>query len=169
MNPDGLRLTTLDGEAREVAVPVIKDGFVGIYRWHAKRTLRSVSVVRAAWLGEELVGVALLERLVPEVGYVYYVSVGAAHRLAPRGGSGRSGRSRRGDSQAEQDLARDDPHPTSQTPRPEPSFAIAPLLAFHPAEAPGAEEPERRLVRFFDGGVGDLGSVRPEAGQRVVQ
>jgi ribosomal protein S18 acetylase RimI-like enzyme len=76
----GLELTTLDGDAREDAIPVIKDGFVGIYRWHAKRTLGSVSVVRAARLHGEVVGVAMLERLVPEVGYVYYISVRQPYR-----------------------------------------------------------------------------------------
>lgn len=75
-----LRLTTLEGAERERAVPVLRDGFIGIYRWHAKRTLRTVSVVRGAWLGSELVGVAMLERLVPEVGYVYYLSVAQTHR-----------------------------------------------------------------------------------------
>jgi ribosomal protein S18 acetylase RimI-like enzyme len=82
VGPDAprLRLTILEGEAREAAIPVIRQGFEGIYRWHAKRTLHSVSVVRAAWLGTELVGVSMLERLVPEVGYVYYLSVATAHR-----------------------------------------------------------------------------------------
>ncbi len=75
-----VQITTLEGPERDAAIPVLKDGFVGIYRWHAKRTLRSVSVVRAAWWRAELVGVAMLERLEPEVGYVYYLSVGAAHR-----------------------------------------------------------------------------------------
>lgn len=76
----GLELITLDGDARQAAIPVIKDGFVGIYRWHAKRTLGSVSVVRAARLNGEVVGVAMLERLVPEVGYVYYLSVRLPYR-----------------------------------------------------------------------------------------
>lgn len=79
-SPIELRITTLEGEARDQAIPVLKDGFEGIYRWHAKRTLRSVSVVRAAWIGPDLVGVSMLERLVPEVGYVYYLSVSARHR-----------------------------------------------------------------------------------------
>lgn len=79
-SPTEFRITTLEGTAREQAIPVLKDGFEGIYRWHAKRTLRNVSVVRAAWSGPDLVGVSMLERLVPEVGYVYYLSVSARHR-----------------------------------------------------------------------------------------
>jgi ribosomal protein S18 acetylase RimI-like enzyme len=86
-SPTELRITTLDGDAREQAIPVLKDGFEGIYRWHAKRTLRSVSVVRAAWYGPDLVGVSMLERLVPEVGYVYYLSVSAQHRRQGIGGA----------------------------------------------------------------------------------
>jgi len=70
----------LVGPERERAVPVLKDGFVGIYRWHAKRTLRSASTVRAVLLDGEVVAVAVLERLAPEVGYVYYLSTSGAHR-----------------------------------------------------------------------------------------
>ena len=83
----GLTLTDLVGDARERAVPILKEGFVGIYRWHAKRTLREVSLVRAAEVDGTIVGVSLLERLVPEVGYVYYVSVGQAHRHRGIGGA----------------------------------------------------------------------------------
>ncbi|HYA10386.1 MAG TPA: GNAT family N-acetyltransferase [Thermoplasmata archaeon] len=70
----------LEDADRERAVPVLRDGFVGIYRWHAKRTLRDVPTVRAAELGGEVVGVSLLDRLLPEVGYVYYIAVLSPHR-----------------------------------------------------------------------------------------
>jgi L-amino acid N-acyltransferase YncA len=83
----GFQLITLEGDEREKAVPVIKEGFIGIYRWHAKRTLRNVTRVRAAVIDDGLVGVALLDRLAPEVGYVYYISVGLASR---RQGVGRA-------------------------------------------------------------------------------
>ncbi len=76
----------LEGRSRERAVPVLKEGFVGIYRWHAKRTLRSVSSVRAAVENGEVRGVALLERLVPEVGYVYYLAVAERARQQGVGG-----------------------------------------------------------------------------------
>ena len=82
-----LEIGTLEGEARELAIPVLKEGFEGIYRWHAKRTLRSVGTVRAAWTGGQLAGVAMLERLEKEVGYVYYLAVGASYR---RSGVGRA-------------------------------------------------------------------------------
>jgi ribosomal protein S18 acetylase RimI-like enzyme len=75
-----LRLIDLDPSDREAAVPVIKDSFVGIYRWHAKRKLREAAAVRGALDGETLVGVSILETLVPEAGYVYYLAVSASHR-----------------------------------------------------------------------------------------
>ena len=84
--PGQVALVDLHGDARERAVPVIRDGFVGIYRWHAKHTLREVPTVRAAELGGEVVGVSLLDRLVPEVGYVYYIVVLGAHRGHGLGG-----------------------------------------------------------------------------------
>ena len=81
-----LTLLDLPPMARDRATPVLLDSFVGIYRWHAKRTLREVQRVRAAEIGGELVGVAMLERLAPEVGYVYYIAVASAHRKAGIGG-----------------------------------------------------------------------------------
>jgi ribosomal protein S18 acetylase RimI-like enzyme len=79
-------LVDLVGDARERAVPVIKDGFEGIYRWHAKRTLREATWVRGALLEGEVVAVSILERLDPEVGYVYYLSTALSHRREGLGG-----------------------------------------------------------------------------------
>jgi ribosomal protein S18 acetylase RimI-like enzyme len=70
----------LVGERRELAVPIVIDSFVGIYRWHAKRTLRRISVVRGAMDGDRLVGVSMLEDLAPGVGYVYYIAVRRSDR-----------------------------------------------------------------------------------------
>jgi len=79
-------LIDLTGADRERAVPVIVDGFVGIYRWHAKRTLREVSVVRAAEVNGDVAGIAMLERLTSSVGYVYYLAVRSAYRRKGIGG-----------------------------------------------------------------------------------
>jgi ribosomal protein S18 acetylase RimI-like enzyme len=79
-------LVDLVGEEREKAIPVLKDGFTGIYRWHAKRTLRSATWVRAAVLQGEVVAVSVLERLDPQVGYVYYLSTAQSHRREGLGG-----------------------------------------------------------------------------------
>jgi len=83
---EDLTFVDLAGEARERAVPVLKEGFEGIYRWHAKRTLRSATWVRAAELRGEVLAVSVLERLDPEVGYVYYLSIARAHRRKGLGG-----------------------------------------------------------------------------------
>ncbi len=68
-------LIDLEGPERERAVPVVRDGFEGIYRWHAKRTLHDIERVRALEVDATVVGVSMLEHLRPEVGYVYYVAV----------------------------------------------------------------------------------------------
>jgi ribosomal protein S18 acetylase RimI-like enzyme len=75
-----LRTVDLSGADREKAVPIIIESFVGIYRWHAKRTLRRVSTLRGAVSDGRLVGVSMLEDLAPGVGYVYYIAVGQAYR-----------------------------------------------------------------------------------------
>lgn len=86
-SPAPIDIRSLHGGARELVIPTLKEGFEGIYRWHAKRTLRTVGTVRAAMVGGQVAGVAMLERLVPEVAYVYYLAVGAAYR---RRGIGRA-------------------------------------------------------------------------------
>lgn len=81
-----IEVIDLEGEARERAVPLLIEGFVGIYRWHAKRTLRRIGRVRGAIVDGQLAGVSMLERLAPPVGYVYYLAVGVAHRQQGIGG-----------------------------------------------------------------------------------
>ncbi len=75
-----LGLKSLDGAERARAVPLLEACFTGIYRWHAKRTLRAIDRVRGAERSGELIGLSMLERLVPEVGYVYYLAVAPEHR-----------------------------------------------------------------------------------------
>ena len=72
---------------REEAIPILRESFEGIYRWHAKRTLLRVSIARAARFGPSLAGVSLLEWLDPDVAYVYYLFVGRTYRR--RGVAGR--------------------------------------------------------------------------------
>lgn len=76
----------LVGSDRERAVPVLVDAFEGIYRWHAKRTLRAVPIVRAVESAGAVVAVALLDRPVPEVGYVYYIATRSEARGRGLGG-----------------------------------------------------------------------------------
>jgi len=83
---DSAEIVDLLGADRERAIPVLIDSFEGIYRWHAKRTLRAVARVRALRLEGELVGVAMLETVAPGVGYVYYLAVRASQRRRGIGG-----------------------------------------------------------------------------------
>jgi ribosomal protein S18 acetylase RimI-like enzyme len=76
-----ISVVDLLGERRELVVPILIDSFVGIYRWHAKRTLRRISVVRGAVVDGSMVGVSMLEDLAPGVGYVYYIAVRRDHRM----------------------------------------------------------------------------------------
>lgn len=75
-----VEIVDLVGPDRELGVPIVLDCYTGIYRWHAKRTLREVGRVRAARRSGVLLGIAMLEQLEPEVGYLYYLLVPAAHR-----------------------------------------------------------------------------------------
>lgn len=70
----------LAGPDRDQVVPILKESFTGYYRWHAKRQLREVPVVRALRVGGEWWGAAELDRLAPGVAYVYYVFTARAHR-----------------------------------------------------------------------------------------
>ncbi len=85
----GLRdavIVDLPREQRERAVPVVRASFEGIYRWHATRTLKEIPRVRAVEAAGDLWGISMLERLVPEVGYVYYVAVAPDRRGTGVGG-----------------------------------------------------------------------------------
>ncbi len=75
-----LRISELNGRAREHAIPILKESFTGVYRWHAKRTLREIATVRGAKVGRDIVGVSLIENLLPEVGYDSYIFDGRATR-----------------------------------------------------------------------------------------
>lgn len=73
-------IVELVGPDRDQVLPILKESFTGYYRWHAKRQLREVPVVRAFRVGTEWWGAIALDRLAPEVGYVYYVFTGRRHR-----------------------------------------------------------------------------------------
>lgn len=81
------RFVDLEGAARDRALPPLREGFEGVYRWHAKRMLGRVTRVRAVEISGEVVAAALLDRLTLEVGYVYYLAVGERHRRSGLGGA----------------------------------------------------------------------------------
>jgi ribosomal protein S18 acetylase RimI-like enzyme len=76
----GPAIIDLSGPSRDRAIDALKQSFTGIYRWHAKRTLRDISSVRAIEIGGSIAAVAMTELLAPEVAYVYYLFVATAHR-----------------------------------------------------------------------------------------
>ena len=81
MAPPLTEVEDLVGSDRDAAIPCIRGSFTGIYRWHAKRTLREVERVRVFRdLAGTVIAVAMTELLVPEAGYVYYVAVDPAWR-----------------------------------------------------------------------------------------
>lgn len=84
---DGTEPTDLDGPDRELGLPVVLDAYTGIYRWHAKRTLRTVDLVRAIREDRRAVAISMLAFLAPEVGYVYYLLVLGSHRGRGLGGA----------------------------------------------------------------------------------
>ena len=70
------RVEEIPPEGRDAALVPIRASFTGIYRWHAKRTLREISRVRGIRSATgDLIAISMIELLVPEVGYVYYVAV----------------------------------------------------------------------------------------------
>ncbi|HTP54789.1 MAG TPA: GNAT family N-acetyltransferase [Thermoplasmata archaeon] len=73
-------IVDLSGPDRDRAIDALKQSFTGIYRWHAKRTLRAIASVRAIEVGGAVVAVAMTERFDREVAYVYYLFVATAHR-----------------------------------------------------------------------------------------
>ena len=87
MSSESLSIRELSREARSEANPVLEQSFEGWYLWHAKRTLKDVEQVFAAYIGETIAGVAMLKMLEPNIGYVYYIAVSSNFR---RHGLGRS-------------------------------------------------------------------------------
>ncbi len=65
---------------REELYPVLESGFEGWYLSHSKRTLREIEKVFAARLGGVNVGVVMLKRIDPKIGYVYYIAVSSEYR-----------------------------------------------------------------------------------------
>ena len=81
-----LRIDDVPRDSRERLAAILDQSFTGIYRWHARKILRSVHRVRAAARGGAAVGVTMFTMLGPFSGYVYYVAVAPSHRAAGVGG-----------------------------------------------------------------------------------
>ncbi len=79
-------ITEVPGPLRARLVPILDQSFEGIYRWHARRALRSVPWVRQAIRGGLPAGLSMLTMVGAGLGYVYYVAVIPAQRRAGLGG-----------------------------------------------------------------------------------
>jgi ribosomal protein S18 acetylase RimI-like enzyme len=73
-------------EERDNLVPILEEGFEGMYLWHAKKTLRDIELVRAANLNGEPAGLVMLKSLDKHLGYVYYIAVSTRMRGMGIGG-----------------------------------------------------------------------------------
>lgn len=65
---------------REELYSVLETSFEGWYLSHSKRTLREIEKVFAAKISGVNVGVVMLKKIDPTIGYVYYIAVAAAYR-----------------------------------------------------------------------------------------
>ncbi len=89
-----LHLTPAEVEVVEVAkgerarlLPILEESFEGLYLWHARRTLQSIEVVRAARTQDgEDAGLIMLKLVAEGAGYVYYVAVPPRFRRRGIGG-----------------------------------------------------------------------------------
>jgi ribosomal protein S18 acetylase RimI-like enzyme len=72
--------------SRTSLLPLIDECFEGLYRWHARRTLRAVPWVRVTTRDGERIGLAMLTMLAPVSGYLYYIAVKPSQRAAGIGG-----------------------------------------------------------------------------------
>jgi ribosomal protein S18 acetylase RimI-like enzyme len=79
-------LVTVTKDQRSLLVPILEEGFEGIYLWHSKRTLRGIELVRAARVGGEYEGLSMLKMVAEKAAYVYYIAVSKRFRRRGLGG-----------------------------------------------------------------------------------
>jgi ribosomal protein S18 acetylase RimI-like enzyme len=81
------RVEDVPAEFRGRLVSIIDQSFTGIYRWHARRTLRSVRWVRQAIQDGAPAGLVMLTMLGQRTGYLYYLAVTPSRRGGGVGGT----------------------------------------------------------------------------------
>lgn len=83
----GVDVADVPAGDRARLLPILEESFEGLYLWHARRTLQSIDVVRAARTAEgEDAGLVMLKVLAEGAGYVYYVAVPPRFRRQGIGG-----------------------------------------------------------------------------------
>ena len=81
-----LHISAVSREKRARVEPIIDQSFNGLYRWHARRILRSVQWVTEAVHVDARVGVAMFTLLGKRSAYVYYLAVVPSQRAKGIGG-----------------------------------------------------------------------------------
>jgi len=83
----GIEISEVPKGERDILLPILEESFEGLYLWHARRTLQSIEVVKAARTAEgEDAGLIMLKTLAEGAGYVYYVAVPPRFRRQGIGG-----------------------------------------------------------------------------------
>ncbi len=80
-------IRTKDGRERRSVAWILDEGFTGIYSIHARYKLKRVDVVRVDMVAGEDAGLIMIQRLEPDIGYVYYIAVARKHRHHGIGGT----------------------------------------------------------------------------------
>ena len=81
-----VHIEEVPAESRERLKPIIDHSFHGIYLWHARRTLQSVTWVREATRGGTQAGLSMSKMLGQDSGYIYYIAVSPSWREKGVGG-----------------------------------------------------------------------------------
>ena len=83
---EAVEIVEVPESSRSDLLPILEDSFEGMYLWHSRRTLRSISLVKAARIGGENAGLAMLKMLDEKAAYVYYIAVSKSFRRRGIGG-----------------------------------------------------------------------------------
>ncbi len=87
LTPPDVEIAEVPKAERSRLLPILEESFEGLYLWHARRTLQSIEVVKAATTAEgEDAGLIMLKMLAEGAGYVYYVAVPPRFRRKGVGG-----------------------------------------------------------------------------------
>jgi len=88
LTPPAIEVAEVAKGERARLLPILEESFEGLYLWHARRTLHSIEVVKAARTQEgEDTGLIMLKMLAERAGYVYYVAVPPRFRRRGIGGT----------------------------------------------------------------------------------
>lgn len=81
-----IAVNALPYDKRRSARWLLDEGFSGIYRMHARYTLKRADIALVATAGGREKGLVLIDRLTPKIGYVYYIAVARDFRHMGLGG-----------------------------------------------------------------------------------